>query len=166
MNRPMRPCRHAGFSMLEVLIALVVTSIGLLGLAALQATSLKLNHGSFLRTQATQHAHDLADRMRANRVAALGGAYDLDFDAASPAGAAVAPTDLRQWRAALGRELPSGNGAVDVDATGLAVIRVRWNDARGEAGGENVDRDGGADADADGVPDGDGLLEFRLVTEI
>jgi type IV pilus assembly protein PilV len=157
--------RQGGFSMLEVLIALVVTSIGLLGLAALQGTSLKLNHGSFLRTQATQFANDLADRMRANRVAALDDDYDLNFDG-TPTGTTVAATDLIQWRATLARELPAGEGAVDVNSAGLAVIRVRWNDARGDTGAENVDTDGGGDADADGTPDGDGLLEFRLVTEI
>ena len=163
--KPTPRSRQAGFSMLEVLIALVVTSIGLLGLAALQGTSLKLNHGSFLRTQATQYANDLADRMRANRVAALDDDYDVTFEA-TPTGTSVAATDLIQWRATLARELPEGTGAVDVNSAGLAVIRVRWNDARGDAGAENVDTDGGSDADGDGIPDGDGLLEFRLVTEI
>jgi type IV pilus assembly protein PilV len=162
------PCakpRTRGFSLLEVLVALVVTSVGLLGLAALQATSLKLNHGSYLRSQATQFAHDVADRMRANRVAALDGDYDVDFADTTSAGT-VAETDLDEWRDGLSRELPAGSGAVDVNASGLAVIRVRWNDARGDAGAENVDTDGGTDADGDGSPDGDGLLEFRLVTEI
>jgi type IV pilus assembly protein PilV len=148
-----RSARTRGFSLIEVLIALVVTSIGLLGLAALQVTSLKVNHASYLRTQATQFAHDIADRMRANRVAALDGDYDVDFaDSTSPG--SVAETDVDEWRDGLLRELPAGSGAVDVDATGLAVIRVRWNDARGDTGAENVDADG------------DSLLEFRLVTEI
>ena len=166
MTRSRRNARRdAGFSMIEVLIALVVTSIGLLGLAALQATSLRVNHGSFLRTQATQFAHDLADRMRANRVAALDDAYDLGFDDV-PTGTTVAALDLAQWRASLARELPEGRGAVDVDTSGVAVVRVRWDDARGDTSGENVDTDGGVDADGDGALDGDGLLEFRLVTEI
>ena len=165
MKRPANSRRARGFSMLEVLIALVVTSIGLLGLAALQATSLRLNHGSFLRSQATLFAHDIADRMRANRVAALDGDYDLAFDA-TPSGSTVADQDLDQWRDALDRELPDGTGAVDVNAAGLAVIQVRWNDARGDDGAENVDTDGGTDADGDGAVDGDGLLEFRLVTHI
>lgn len=154
MNCPtIRPARARGFSLIEVLIALVVTSIGLLGLAALQVTSLKVNHGSFLRGQATQFAHDIADRMRANRVAALDGDYDVDFAEATSPGT-VAETDVDEWRDGLLRELPAGTGAVDVNAAGLAVIRVRWNDARGDAGAENVDADG------------DNLLEFRLVTEI
>lgn len=165
MNARTAPRRERGFSMLEVMIALVVTSFGLLGLAALQATSLKVNHGAYLRSQATQFAHDIADRMRANRNAALSGDYDTAFDDAA-SGSSVAEEDLDDWKDALARELPGGEGAVDVNASGVAVVQVRWNDARGDTGAENVDTDGGGDDDGDGVEDGDGLLVFRLVTEV
>jgi hypothetical protein len=63
-------------------------------------------------------------------------------------------------------ELPEGDGAISVTANGLALVSVRWNDARGDDGADNVDTDGGGDADDDGIEDGDGLLEFRLATEI
>ncbi|MCS5712493.1 type IV pilus modification protein PilV [Candidatus Berkiella aquae] len=56
----------AGFTLLEVLIAIVVFSIGLLGLASLQVMGLRLNHDSLLRTVATIQANDMADRMRTN----------------------------------------------------------------------------------------------------
>ncbi len=55
-----------GFSLLEVLIALLVLSIGLLGLAGLQGTGLRYNHSAYLRSQATFQTYDMADRMRAN----------------------------------------------------------------------------------------------------
>ena len=61
-----RRSRQSGFSLLEVLIAIVVTSIGLLGLAAMQATGLRNNHSAYHRSQATVLAYDIADRMRAN----------------------------------------------------------------------------------------------------
>jgi type IV pilus assembly protein PilV len=162
------PCskRSAGFSLIEVLIALVVTSVGLLGLAALQVTSMRVNHGAFLRSQATQLAHDIADRMRANRGSAISGAYDLGYDEAPATTTTVAEADLADWHSMLARELPSGDGAISVTSTGLALIEVRWNDARGDDGAENADSDGGGDADDDGVDDGDGLLVFRLATEI
>ena len=149
-----------GFSMIEVLIALVVTSVGLLGLAALQATSLKVNHGAYLRAQATLLAHEMADRMRANRLAATSGAYDLTFEQSPSGGSTGAAADLSDWHAALGRELPGGDGAIDVTATGLALVRVQWNDARGDTSAENADSPIGEDLD------GDGLLEFQLATEI
>lgn len=62
-----------GFSLIEVLVALLVLSIGLLGLAALQTTGLKLNHQSYERTQAVLQAYDIIDRMRANRTSANAG---------------------------------------------------------------------------------------------
>ncbi len=58
--------QQTGYSLIEVLIAIVVTSIGLLGLAAMQATGLRNNHSAYQRSQATVLAYDIADRMRAN----------------------------------------------------------------------------------------------------
>ncbi len=74
----MRKRSVQGFTLLEVLIALVVFTVGLLGLLGLQMTSLKLSHDSLLRTNATLLAKDMADRMRANPVEmrqGLSGAY-------------------------------------------------------------------------------------------
>ena len=68
---------NAGFTLLEVLVAIVVFSVGLLGLAALQIFSLRLSHDSLLRTTATILANDMADRMRANPVEAARGINSL-----------------------------------------------------------------------------------------
>lgn len=63
-------CKHMpfnkGFTLLEILVAVVIFSIGLLGLASLQTTSLKLTNDSLDRTVATILANDMIDRMRAN----------------------------------------------------------------------------------------------------
>lgn len=76
--------REKGFSLIEVLVALLVLSIGLLGLAALQTTSLKYNTDSYTRTQATLLAYDIMDRMRANLAAVSAGNYHVpDSTAAS-----------------------------------------------------------------------------------
>ena len=64
-----------GFSLIEILITLVVLSIGLLGLAALHAEGLKSGRSAYLRTKAVGFASDMADRMRANRPAAIAGNY-------------------------------------------------------------------------------------------
>lgn len=66
MGENRRVLRQAGFTMLEVLIAIVVLSIGLLGVAGMQANSLKNNHAAYTKTQATNLASDIAERMRAN----------------------------------------------------------------------------------------------------
>src|SRR5262245_8151399 len=60
----MRSCR--GFSLMEVLVAMLVLAIGLLGLSSLQAQSMKFNHDAFVRSQATILAYDIMDKMRAD----------------------------------------------------------------------------------------------------
>lgn len=57
---------NAGFTLIEVLVAMLILAVGLLGLAALQASSLKNNQSAYYRSQATQLAYDIADRMRVN----------------------------------------------------------------------------------------------------
>lgn len=123
----------AGFSLIEVLIAVLVLSVGLLGLAGMQATSLRFNHNAYMRSQATFLAHDMLERMRANRDQASTYAIGIGEDAA---GDGLAAQDLAQWKARLARELPQGDGAVAVDGS-LVTVLVQWDDARGDEGAEN-----------------------------
>jgi type IV pilus assembly protein PilV len=135
-----------GFSLIEVLVALVVLSVGLLGLAALQSTATQFNTSAYTSSQATILAYDIADRIRANRQAALTGAYDSAFLGTLPmCGDAVAPgtvaqQDLAAWRQALVCSLPSGNGEVDCDCNadgGVLTIRVSWDETgRGDGDDE------------------------------
>jgi len=131
--------RADGFTLIEALIALLVLSIGLLGVAAMQLASLQANNGAFQRTQATFLAQDIADRMRANRVAAINGDYNFAVgDAAPVAPATVAEEDIVAWKTRLAATLPQGasaapDAAVAVDAgTGVALIRIQWDDSKGE----------------------------------
>lgn len=122
----------AGFSLVEVLVALVVLSIGLLGLAGLQTRGVRDNHSAYLRTQATLNAKDLVDRMRANRTAALAGAYDLDFGLEIAPGSTVASQDLSQWQGALALLPGPGQGKVAVDKVNRRVrVDISWDDSRG-----------------------------------
>jgi type IV pilus assembly protein PilV len=66
-----------GFTLVEVLVALLVLSIGLLGLATLQIFSLSLNNESYVRTQSTVLAYDIIDKMRSNSVGVSAGNYDV-----------------------------------------------------------------------------------------
>lgn len=119
---------QSGFSLLEVLIAVLVLSIGLLGMAGLQLNSLKFNQTATTRSQATVLAYDIADRMRANRAVAKSGGYVIGVSD-EPIGTSVVATDLMQWKAALNRYLPSGNGSIAVNAD-LVTITVTWDESR------------------------------------
>lgn len=127
------PHRMDGFTLLEVLVAMLVLSIGLLGLAGLMAASLKNSHSAYYRTQATWMAYDALDRMRANRQVALAGGYNLSLGD-SPGGAGLAATDLAEWVASLEGALPEGQGSIAVGANGTVTVIVQWNDSRGTAG--------------------------------
>jgi type IV pilus assembly protein PilV len=66
METRMRIVPSRGFTLLEVLIALLIFSLGMLGLAGLMVVSVKTNNSAYLRTQASFLAQSMADRMRAN----------------------------------------------------------------------------------------------------
>lgn len=129
--------KETGATLIEVLVAMVVLAIGLLGLAGLQATSIQSNHSAYYRSQATILASDLADRMRANRTAALTDAYVIDeFPTSSTrnsvSGNDVSPeNDIAEWLNQLALTLPEGTGKVEKDGT-LVTITIRWNDTRGQ----------------------------------
>ena len=67
--------RQAGFTLLEILIAIIVIAIGLLGLFGLQAKAQKAETESYYRTQALVLIQDIADRMNANRTDAFSQGY-------------------------------------------------------------------------------------------
>lgn len=126
-----------GFTMVEILVALLVLSIGLLGVAALQLTSLRSNHAAAMRSQATFLAYDIIDRMRANRDGALKGQYDID-EASSGTAGTVSGNDLIAWKDAIARTLPGvdrdNDGTLD-PATGsvtrngnVFTVGIVWGD--------------------------------------
>ncbi len=117
-----------GFTMVELLVAVLVLSIGLLGLAGLQAAGLRNNQSAYLRSQATILAYDVADRMRANQAAAAAGAYNIALGAAG-GGGSVAADDLTEWKNNMAALLPSGDGSV-TNNVGKFTILVQWDDNR------------------------------------
>ncbi len=132
--------KHTGFSLLEVLVALLVLSVGLLGLAALQTVGLKFNTQSYQRTQAVLQAYDMIDRIRANPVARKTGAYDSVSSGAIPSytdcgSTSCTPTqlasyDIALWNAANASYLSEGKGAISLAPTSssVRVITITWQE--------------------------------------
>ncbi len=125
------PRRCAGVSLVEVLVALLVLSIGLLGLANLQLTAIRNAHSAHLRSQASILAQDILDRIRANRANAT--AYAIDLAASPPTGSTLPEQDLSAWLGSLAANLPDGDGAVAVTAgtPTTVTVTIQWNDSRG-----------------------------------
>lgn len=128
----------AGAGLIEVLIAVLVMGIGLLGIAALQATSLRNNQSAQGRSAAVIQSYAILDAMRANREGARSGQYNTDYICAAPSGDSLATRDLASWIAALGEALPGGEdstcGRVACSAELDCEVAVRWDDSRGSDG--------------------------------
>ena len=120
-----------GFTMLEVLIAMLILSVGLLGLAGLQATGIKNNHSAYMRSQAVVYGYDIIDRMRANRQSALSGGYNIAMGAGAPTGSSITQTDLRQWKFLIAAHLPAGDASANVNG-GTVTVVVQWDDSRAD----------------------------------
>ncbi|MEF9942576.1 MAG: type IV pilus modification protein PilV [Burkholderiaceae bacterium] len=120
-------------SMIEVLVAIVILAIGLLGLAGLQLRAMATNQGALYRAQATLLADEIVERMRGNLNAAQ--TYGLTIDAAAPTGSEVRDRDLADWRLRLQNTLPDGVGAVTINTgTEQATVLIQWNDSRAARG--------------------------------
>jgi type IV pilus assembly protein PilV len=147
------PCRQAGFNLLEVMVAVVILSVGLLGMALLQSTSLRAAQATNERSQATMLVYQMMDMVRANRSQAS--LYGLiseasffgdgrgGFCAANPAPIQWV-ADRNAWVCAVRRAIPDARGRVTV--TGAVVppgggpatpaqieVRLEWCDPRGGA---------------------------------
>jgi type IV pilus assembly protein PilV len=128
--------------LLEVLVAIIVIAVSVLGLAAMLGRVHTNAYGALLRTDASILLTDMAERVMANRanVMTTPASYTVASGAAldcSSAPTAVAGLDLWQFRCMAKQSLPAGDGSVlpdkDVDPTNV-TITVQWDDSRGGNG--------------------------------
>lgn len=137
MNNVKGPGYHqSGVSMIEVLIAILISVIGLFSVTKMQLSAVSNTHSAYLRSQAAVAANAMVDQLRANSSAAISGDYDLALTASAPTSGGLEVADLTQWRSDLAVILPSGVGSVAcVSATQICNLVVQWDDSRGLAGG-------------------------------
>lgn len=159
------PHRDAGFSIVEVMVALVVLAVGMLGIASLYVTTLRSSGSALSRMQAVNLASDLADRIRANRFGRT--AYNTTNTPAQKncmgttancSQADMASNDLFLWQAQIDQLLPGDPQGVVAYTAGAAnapdnyIITVSWKEP-------------GADTDADDE-DADGRLSYVLTMQV
>ncbi len=139
-----------GFTLLEVLIALVILGFGFLGAGKLLMMSVKANDSAYMRTVATELAYSMMDTIRANRAAALTGSYSVtpvtigsytntlagstscyNTLSSSQSATTVATCDINQWEYQLALRLPSGTGYI-YTGVGTVTINIQWDDTRAQ----------------------------------
>ncbi|MCV6637846.1 type IV pilus modification protein PilV [Candidatus Albibeggiatoa sp. nov. NOAA] len=148
MQKQLLTQHNAGFSMLEMMIALLILSIGLIGIASLQARGQQFNHSAYVRTQAAFLAYDIMDRMRANKDNldnnnADNGSYafkegacpeaNISCDTTACSVTDIVSYDLGSWCQSLESTLPLGKGEISWDTNdSLYTITIYWTEDRDE----------------------------------
>lgn len=134
LRRPLTIVRQQGFSLLEVLIAVLVLAVGVLGALLMQTNALRYSASASDHTQASFIVYDMLDRMRANPV-------DLQHYATrvqpgcsdAPATTSILATDLADFAHAVSCLLPGGHGGIAIDGQ-HATVTVSWSEERIVAG--------------------------------
>lgn len=158
MNR--RPEAQKGTTLLEMMIALFVLAIGLLGVLSMQIKSMQFNQSSYYYTQAVYLANDILENMRSTPQTA--DTYLLGLTEADPvagvdcevSGVVCTPAQMRdfalaQWRENIASTLSQGRSSISNNGD-FFTITVQFDDSRSQTAGE----------------EGASLAEYVLVTEI
>ena len=134
--------KSRGFSLVEVLIALIVMSVGMLGIAGLYVQSMQAGRTSMLRHHAVNLAGDIADRIRANPtagaayIASPGANNGCDVGNADCTVGQMAAHDIFLWQAQAAEFLPAmadGSDQVIIGFDAVAIpptytVTVRWDE--------------------------------------
>lgn len=147
--------QQRGAGMIEILVAVLIFAIGLLGVGGMQIFALKMNTNADIRTRANLLATDMVERMRANP--SQWDEYPMTSTqcssavSASPSSTDIAAMDRSLWCQKLERELPEGKGAVEM-SSGVVTITLNWQE-----------REGRETTDADGNGTGSELAEHEFI---
>jgi type IV pilus assembly protein PilV len=128
---------QTGTSLIEVLISVLILGIGLLGIASMQAITLRNGQSSMERGQAVMQTYSIIDAMRSNVLLARANAYGMARTCTVPAAVAtLAQNDLNAWMTNLQTNLGSAAcGTIDcTTVANVCEITVEWNDSRGTSG--------------------------------
>jgi type IV pilus assembly protein PilV len=138
------PKKQRGATLVEILIAVLILGLGLLGMAALQTRALQGGQSATQRSQAIIAIQQMMDSLRVDRVTASAGVYNtLSPDgfvcgATSYLGTTLPDTARRNWLTSMQSMMTNVEdtelcGSIVCDASFSCTVRVRWNDSK--AGG-------------------------------
>lgn len=127
-----------GVGLVEILVAVLVFSIGLLGVAMLQAKSLSTNNSAMARSMATMYSYSIIDAMRidANRLASYTGT--VKGGSCPTKSSTLAENQLAQWCSSLAASLGEADtttGSISCDGNKVCTITIVFDDSRGGIGG-------------------------------
>lgn len=132
--------RNSGFTLVEVLVALIILSVGLLSMATLMMASLQTSQSAYMRSQASLLTYDIVERMRANYdQATTTDAYVLSKGAAATTNPSCktsgcdtsnqAIQDLYDWRKSLTDSIPGATASIARDNDNEYTIEISWEDS-------------------------------------
>ena len=134
---------QAGFTLIEVMVAVLILGVGLLGLALLQTMNVRFVQSANFRTQATNLGYELLDQVRANRVsmAAYTGNYaalTADADCVAPRGTNLTPALFRKdIQCRIGKALGADATAALVVNGNTVTVTMTWDDERWRLNGND-----------------------------
>ena len=124
--------KQTGITMIEVLVTVLVLTIGLAGVMTMETVAIETNHQSYLRTQAILQAQEMADRMHANPNGVTDGHYATAIPSAAPRSCLtnscstqqMAEFDKWEWEQGTKKHLPAGAGSISYPASLDSTIAV------------------------------------------
>lgn len=136
--------RQHGITLIEVMVSVLVLSVGLLGYVSLQAQSIKSNKSAYYRSQANILAQDISERMRTNRFDVERGLYDIANEAVGTCkntlsdNQSIAKKDILDWKNMLACLISDADTTrVSIqrqhsDLGNTVIIKITWDDSYGE----------------------------------
>jgi type IV pilus assembly protein PilV len=127
-----------GVSLIEILVAVLVLSFGLLGMAALQTRALQGNQSSLQRSQAVMLNNSILDAMRIDRESAKGGSYntsDVCGPAGIGAGTSLPDNNRRDWLTEARNNMGGSDespvcGTITCNINYLCTVSLKWDDSK------------------------------------
>jgi type IV pilus assembly protein PilV len=147
MHPSLKKSKQTGATLIEVLVAVLILSFGLLGMAALQTRALQGNQSSLQRSQASMLSHYMMDAMRIDRENARGGAYNTGANFVcgpdSVSGSTLAANNTKDWLTVAETNLGVASdtttcGSIACDGDFVCTVSIRWDDSKAGGLGEQT----------------------------